>query len=239
MRIEHFKEAFNQQDVFTTSDIRNFFLNIEEQLTNSAINWRIHQLIKLDVISRVGRGKFKVGSPNKFKPVLSNKEISIAKHIKKHFPFIDYCIWNSAIIKEFSLHQSFNHFIIVETERDTLDAVFQDLKEKYKNVFLKPKQEIVENYLLDIKEAIIVQHLVSEAPVHQVQNTPTITIEKLLVDLAHGKNLFYFYQGYELSNIFQQAFDKYTINVSTLFRYASRRKKKEEIIKLLKSINRH
>ena len=239
LKINHLLERYKHQDVFTTKDIRNFYSLFEGAIPNSTINWRIYQLIKSGIISRIGKGKYKVGKADIFKPILNEKEISIGKYIEKHFPFIDYCLWNSAIVKEFSLHQSFNRFIIVETERDTLDAVFHHLKEKYKYVYFKPTKDIVENYLLDIENVIIVQHLVSEAPLQKIHNTPTITIEKLLVDLVYGKSLFYFYQGYELKNIFQQAFDKHTINKSALLRYADRRKRKDEINKILKTINRH
>lgn len=90
-----------------------------------------------------------------------------------------------------------------------------------------------------MKNIIVVQNLVSEAPLQKVNNIPTVTLEKLLVDLVYGKDLFYFYQGYELHNIFQQAFDKYTINESRLLRYADRRKKKVEVLELIKTINRH
>ena len=90
-----------------------------------------------------------------------------------------------------------------------------------------------------MKNIIVVQNLVSEAPLQKVNNIPTVTLEKLLVDLIYGKDLFYYYQGYELHNIFQRAFDKYTINESRLLRYADRRKKKVEVLELIKTINRH
>jgi len=233
--IQHFKNY----DIFTNKDVFEFYRTDEKKLSKSTVNWRIYDLIQSGLISRIGRGKFKVGSSNKFRPTLNKKELAIGHHIRKHFPFIDYCIWNSTIINEFSRHQSFNDFIIIETERDVLDAVFYALKEKYRKVYLQPKRDIVEHYLLEMSNVIIIQHLVSEAHIQNIEKIPTITIEKLLVDIVFGKELFYFYQGYELVNIFNQAFDKYTINTSTLVRYASRRKRKQEIIKLLKSINRY
>ena len=196
-------------------------------------------MVQSGTISRVGRGQYIIGASSDFKPEIGRKEASIAKQLKTQFPFIEYCIWKTDVIQAFSLHQSYTDFIIIETERDSLEAVFHFLKEKYKKVYLKPDKHIVEHYLLEMKDIIIVQHLVSEAPLQMVNNIPTVTLEKLLVDLIHGKNIFYYYQGYELQNIFQRAFDKYTINKSRLLRYADRRKKKVEILDIIKTINRH
>ena len=195
-------------------------------------------MLQLGIISRVGRGKYQIGTSFNFKPQLDNSLLSINNQIKNKFPFADYCVWKTDVIKELAVHQSFTNFTIVEVERDSIDAAFQFLKEDYKYVYLKPKKDIVENYLLDMPNPIIIQHLISEAPIQKINKIPTITIEKLLVDLVFGKDLFYFYQGYELIHIFQRAFDKYTINENKLFRYASRRGKKEEVLKIIKTINR-
>ncbi len=228
-------QYFKDYDIFTNKDAHKFYCIDEKNLSRNTVNSRIYKLIDKRKISRVGRGKFKVGTSKKFEATLSKKAISVGHYIQQNFPLLDYCVWNSSIVKEFSLHQSFDNFVIVEIERDALEAVFHYLKEEYKQVYLKPKREMVENYLLEMDEVIILQNLVSEAPLQKKE----ITIEKLLVDLVQGKDVFYFYQGYELQNIFRQAFDKYTINKSTLLRYANRLKKNQEIIKLLNSINRH
>ncbi|HFA49436.1 MAG TPA: hypothetical protein ENJ95_10525, partial [Bacteroidetes bacterium] len=177
--------------VFTTKDVRNFYTKNEKEMPNSTINWRIYQLVKSGIISRVGRGKFIVGSSSCFTPQISKKELSIAKQIKKQFPFIEFCVWKTDVIGEFSLHQSFIKFIVVEIERDSTEAVYHFLKEKYKKVYLKPDKNIVENYLLELKNVTVVQNLVSEAPLQKVNNTPTATLEKILVDLIYGKDLFY------------------------------------------------
>jgi len=218
--------------------VRIFYIKEGENIPRNTVNWRIYQLLQLGTISRVGRGKYQIGSSFDFKPQLDSSTIFINNQIKKKFPFSDYCIWKTDIIKELALHQSFTNFTIVEIERDSLDATFQFLKEEYKYVYLKPKKDIVENYLLDMPNPIIIQHLISEAPIQIINNIPTISLEKLLVDLVFGKDLFYFYQGYELIHIFQRAFDKYTINENKLLRYASRRGRRKEISKMIKTINR-
>ena len=98
---------------------------------------------------------------------------------------------------------------------------------------------MVENYLLHMKDVIVIQNLISQAPLQEIQKTTTVTLKKLLVDLFCEKNLFFYLQGSELQNIFQRAFEKYTINESKLLRYADRRKKKDEIREMIISIKRH
>jgi len=239
LNINEFLEKFKHQRIFTTEDIRRFYSKNVKELSSSTVNWRIYKLIQSDIISRVGRGKYTIGASSDFRPEVSKKELSIAKQIKKQFPFIEFCIWKNDVIGEFSLHQSFIKFIIVEIERDSMEAVYHFLKEENKKVYLKPSKNIVENYLLELRNIVIIQNLISEAPLQKVNHVPTVTLEKILVDLVYDRNLFYYYQGYELHHIFQRAFEKYTINESKLLRYAGRRKKKVEVLEIIETIKRH
>ena len=94
MKIKQFLQRFDHQKVFTIKDVKIFYSILEESISNSTINWRINKLVQSGVISRVGRGKYIVGSSSDFKPIIGRKEKSIASHVKNHFPFIDYCVWN-------------------------------------------------------------------------------------------------------------------------------------------------
>ncbi len=79
---------------------------------------------------------------------------------------------------------------------------------------------------------LIVRPLIIEAPLTLVDNTPVPTLEKILVDSAGDKELS-FAQGAELFTIFENAFNLNDINVSRMLRYASRRNRKEQIIKII------
>jgi hypothetical protein len=63
------------------------------------------------------------------------------------------------------------------------------------------------------------------------------TLEKMLTDLATDKELLFF-QGNEIYTIIRTALQKYTVNQSTMLRYAGRKHKREEINNILKTINR-
>ena len=127
--------------------------------------------------------------------------------------------------------------MIVEVEKDSLEAVFYSLKESYKNIFKDPSKEMIEDFIADKDGAIIVKPLISEAPITKMEGIPVPALEKILVDILTEKELFYFLQGNELINIYKNAMDKYTVRYSKLLRYAKRRGRETEITELRKQIN--
>jgi len=193
-------------------------------------------LVELGIIQRVGRGVFKLGETIKFQPEISTTLTKKYNEIKSNFLFIELCIWNTAIINEFSQHQSNRRLIIIETDKDANESIFYFLKERYDNIFLNPDRVILEQYVIDIPNAIIIRPLLSESPLQEVKKVNTITIEKMLVDIYCDTDLFGAFQGNEKKIIFSEAFKKYTINNNKLLRYASRRGRKEEIERFISQI---
>ena len=81
-----------------------------------------------------------------------------------------------------------------------------------------------------------VKNLVSEAPLQKVSDVPMPTLEKLLVDILRDAD-FFCLPGSESEHIFENAFNLYAVNRNRLFRYAGRRKAKEEILSILENLN--
>ena len=133
-------------------------------------------------------------------------------------------------------HQPGNFQIIVEVEKEVTQSVFYFLKELNYPVFIEPSEEILEKYLPTDREAIIIKSLVSESPLQENGKISTVTIEKLLVDNFSDTIIFSAQQGAELRTIFQEAFNKYTVNQSKMLRYANRRRKKESFQAYLNTI---
>jgi hypothetical protein len=209
IQFSEIKKTFKDSEIITSADLFNFYKFSESTVKKATVNWRIFELVH-----------------------------QINSVIKKEFPFIKYCIWNSSILSEFLQHQSSFRFIVVEVEKDALESVFYSIKEIFNATFKKPAKEVVEEFISARQNSIIINSFVSEAPIQNIKNVPTSSIEKLLVDLYCEKNLFYFLQGNELVNIYKNAFDKYTVNQSKMLRYADRRRKKIQIDEFIKSIIR-
>lgn len=241
MRLKKDKDTlsqyFKERDSFTTSDVLDFFAQTHPDIKRTTVNWRIYELVRQGLLKRIGRGMYALGTANCFLPVLTKKQQNISARLKKQFPLITFCCWHTSALKEFFQHLAVYDFLLVEAEREAIDAVFHFVKETHKNTFKEPSREIIENFVLDGKDAVIVKSLVSEAPLQDADASTLPTIEKILVDLVADSEIFFFLQGYELLNIFESALGKYTVNTDRLLRYAKRRNKKEELQKIFTQIS--
>ena len=164
------------------------------------------------VFSRIGRGKFILGKRRNFIPEISLKIKNIYKELEKQFPYIQSCIWNTFVLNELMVHQPGRFYTLVEVDKEATESVFYFLKDKVKNIFLEPSSNILSLYASSEKEVIIIKSLVSEAPVQKIKGVPTITVEKLLVDIFCDEIIFAAQQGGEMQNIFRNAIEKYSIN---------------------------
>lgn len=221
------KAYFKENRSFGTKDIEQFYHGLEPEVKSTTVNWRVYALVQSGILSRIGRGKFVLGKGRIFIPEVSPKIKTLSRDLQKQFPYLQICIWNTSVLNELMLHQPGRFYTLIEVDKETTQSVFYFLKETKKNIFLEPDAEILSLYASAEKETIIINSLVSEAPVQTLQGVMTPTIEKLLVDIFCDDVLFAPQQGSEMSTIFREAFEKYTINENKMLRYADRRGKKE------------
>jgi hypothetical protein len=215
--------------MFSSADLMEFYRTFEPEVKKTTVNWRIYNLVQEGILNRVGRGKFSLGKGDAYIPEISNKLNSVYKKMKSHFPFLTVCLWSTSVLDEFMLHQPARYYQLIEVDKDAMESVFYYLKERNYSVFMEPSEQLIRRYMIDEKEPWIVKSLVSEAPIQLVNGFPTVTIEKLLVDIFCDPVIFNAQQGSEMNQIFGEAFEKYSISESKMLRYASRRRKKKEI----------
>lgn len=204
-------------------------------MKRSTIDWRISKLTEQEILHRMSRGIYSVSKKEfeKFIPEINQTLKQLSGMVLKKFPFIDICVWSTKSINEFMLHQPGKFYTILEVENDAMDAVFYELSSKRKDVFLNPTEEIINKYVINAKEPIIITKLVTEAPTVKVGNVKTSTLEKMLVDIYSDPIIYNTFQGAEMKRIYQNAFEKYHINKEGMLRYANRRTKKEKIETLI------
>lgn len=159
--------------------------------------------------------------------------------MKSDFPFLTVCLWNTSVLNEFMLHQPGRYYQLIEVDKDAMESVFYYLKDKNYTVFMEPSEQLIRRYVIDEKEPLIVKSLVSEAPIQLVNGIPTVTIEKLLVDIFCDPVIFNAQQESEMNQIFNEAFEKYTISESKMLRYASRRRKNKELDNYLNETSKY
>jgi hypothetical protein len=230
-------QHFENGKSFTTSDVYDFFSQAQPDIKRATVNWRIYELVRQGSLKRVGRGTYVLGRETCFSPVLTKKQKTIFFRIKKQFPLIAFCCWHTSALQEFYQHVAGYDFLLLEVEREAIDAVFHFIKESNKDTFKEPSRDIMETLVFDGRDAVIVKSLISEAPLQSVDTVSVPTIEKILVDLVADSEVFFFLQGNEMRTIFARAMEKYTLNRDRLLRYAKRRNKGEELRKIVAQIN--
>jgi hypothetical protein len=213
------------------------FLNKEfPNLAEKTISWKINQLKSKGIINHLSRGIYSLKNKSDYSPELSSYLKSIYKKVKKDLPFINLCIWDSRWFNEFMTHQLFRYYIVVETEKDATDSVFNSLTDFSKKVFLDPDAEIFRRYIINHQEVIIVKPIISEAPLVEFENIKVPSLEKLLIDCLIDKDLFAAQQD-ELDNIYKNVFRKYFININKSKRYARRRDQLSEFLNKVERLN--
>lgn len=237
LHTDSIKHHFKSKAVFKTEDIIDFYKQFEKNVKLTTINWRVYSLVQEGVLQRIGRGKFKLGEGRKFIPEISSVTKYIFKKLKAEFPYANFCVWNTSVLNEFMQHQPNRFFLLVETDKETTNSVFYFLREIKKSVFIEPTNDILEKYIVNNKEVVVIKSLVSEAPTQNINEVETATIEKMLVDIFCDDVIFSAQQGAEKRIIFKEAFAKYTINQSKMLRYAARRRKKEELKQFIITIS--
>lgn len=189
----------------------------------------MYKLVNEGILERIGRGRFVFGEEKDFQPDISPDLKRLFNKVHNEFPYVKCCVWNSSILNEFMIHQPFRFFKFVEVEKDATESIFHFLKGENRSVFLEPGVEIMNNYLPENKTPIFILPLVSEASIQTIKGVETPTLEKILVDLFCDSTTFFAYQGAELTTIFKEAFERYTIHQDRLLRYARRRGRKEQL----------
>ncbi len=165
-------------------------------------------------------------------PVLSDSAVRIVDYLADELPLVKTCIWETRWLHGWMNLQPPSNWIIVETEREVLEAVFYRLTDIAKAVFLEPDRKVVDLYVLQHHEAIIIKPLLSRALTLPVGKFTTAAPEKMLVDIVAEPNLFRAQQG-ELDLIFGNAFREISLDQVKMLRYAQRRHRYDAVVALI------
>ena len=239
--IKKIKEHFSPEQTFTRKELYDFLeLNFFPNLKETTFRWRIYELKKTNIIISVKRSVFKL-SENKelFVPSINNKLTKISNLLRKNFNSISYCGWCSSWLNEFSRHQATSEIVFIEVEKELVTSVFNLLIDNdFKNIYIKPDKFVTETYISENQTSIIVKSLITKSPTKIINKIAVPKLEKILVDLFSDNKYLVAYKGYEQKTIFENAFDRYQLNLSILINYSRRRKKDKLItIFLISDIN--
>jgi hypothetical protein len=230
--------TFSEQDHFSKSELRDFYQDLYEDFDENTFRRIIYSLERDKVITKIDRGIYLLNKNNeqawhlrkKFIPAFSPDVISITNIIRENFPYTITILWETRILLNFMRHQPGQNLIVLETEKESIESIFNFLENKFTGrVFLDPSQDIVEKYALRNTNSILILPMISRSPRQIVNGVPCPKIEKILVDIWSDKSRFFMFHGRELVNIYETIFQNYQISEKTLFGYAKRRKVDKKI----------
>jgi len=226
---DQIRVAFKDKSAITLQELAVYFRNNDDTATDESIRKRISRLKKSGVLVSVGRGVYAITNKPLYKPENDSFMVKLTKIFLSAYPEINSCVWTSAWLYDFMIHQPAHYFYLFETEPDMVEATFNLMKDNNINAWLNPNEQTMQLYVMEKKNAVIIKQLVSRSPLIKSHKANLPMLEKMLVDAWFDKKFFYFLQGGELSTIFNFAFSKYTVNYSRLLSYAGRRGIAKEI----------
>jgi hypothetical protein len=171
-----------------------------------------------------------------FEPLINERIQALNTILVKDFALLNNCIWTTEWLNEWAIHQSIKTYTIVEVEDNACESVFYHLRDKgFKNVFFKPDVLLMNRYVSEAENPIIIQKLFLRSPLMSVKidNGKTVTVpklEKILVDIYCDDVVLSAYKGQEQEQIFQRVFKNYNIDLKTFWAYADRRKRKTSLM---------
>ena len=123
-----------------------FYKELEPNVKYNTVNWRVYALVHSGVLAKTGKGKFILGTGRVFIPELSRSLRNLYHDVRRQFPYVQICVWNTSVFNEFMLHQPGRYYLLVEVDKDVTQSVFHFLTEKKKNIFLEPTAEVLSLY---------------------------------------------------------------------------------------------
>jgi hypothetical protein len=229
---QHIERYFRESERLSKQKLVTSIKEDFPHWSDNTINMYLSKLKKKGKISAPAKGFYELGSIPLFNPEVSGSLKKIYNQIKREFPYITFCVWDSAWLNDLMRHQPFKHYLVVEVEKEASEHVFGFLNETLKNVFLNPNEEIFNRYIQNLEDVVIVKNLVSEAPLIETHKIVIPALEKLLVDMLADTNLFSAQQN-ETQFIMKSAMEKFAINEMKMKRYALRRNRENEVEKLI------
>lgn len=229
--IEQLKQRFNGQPYITREELLDFYRSFEPDLKEATFGWRIYALKEKNLLKPVKQGVYTLSVKPQFHPLLEPRLKELSIKIGKQFPSARHCVWSTRWLNEWMIHQPGRFLLLVEIETTATESAFYFLKdENFRNVYLNPDDNLLERYIYEETETIIVKTLVTKAPIKKEKKISIPILEKILVDLFVDKKLFAPFQGSELTHIYNNAYRLYALNITKLLAYARRRTKEQELL---------
>lgn len=241
-------DQFSAKDTIYKKELVSLLSGQYPDAKPSTLDWRIHDLVQRGLLARSGRGRYRIvasdtRSPT-FIPGIPDELGGWAAKLAEAFPLLTICLWSTQAMRPYLMHVPSIEYWLLEVDRDAVDSILTFVQSVYGSEQNQVTMPVVraddlttmELYLTDATRILLIKPLISEAPLQHVDGVPTITAEKLLVDLIADDDLFFMYQE-ELPRIVEGITTRYIINTDKAQRYARRRNQLPQLNALLTQAN--
>lgn len=218
MRVSDYKEdctaLLDRKGVLTVED----FMALWPGVPAPTVYSRIRSLQRDGTLSQAGRGEYLPAHKVRFQHIVSEKMRAVRECLLEECIGTDYCL----------CERSGNLF--VEVAKSEIPRVETTLKKHFPKVVLQKEAEAFPSVL---EGYVIVDRLVTDAPLTEIDSIPLPSLEKSLVDRLFRKRM----NGKERRLELQKTMETYPVNVSRMRRYASRRGVREELSSCLSELD--
>lgn len=231
---------FGNQPVLSRKELLARMATLNPTLQQATLDVYLHRLTQRNQLVHAGRGVYALpggATVANFAPAVPPELASLWQATAAELFLDSGCVWTTQWLNDFTIHQVMRTVQLIEVAPEALQSTYYALRDRLGGrVFLQPDARVLELYVAEIPDAVLVLPLMSRAPVQRVAATPVPRLEKLLVDLLSDPTLFAAYQGEELRTIYRTAARQYRLDARTLFSYARRRGKAPVLRKLLLTV---
>lgn len=219
---------FSRSDLLTALQAHGVSINMP------SFKKLLQKLLSTGEIAKAGRNAYFIPSTDlaEYKYSYSKTVSSIASRIAEDFPALEYAIFELQQLNEFVNHQIAHNAIFVYVPAETMDFVFDMLREDTSGtVLLNPNIDEYHKYWSD--NMIVVKRLISESPSGRKVKWHS-RVEKIMVDMIADKLLSAIVSPAELPRVYEDIFAQYIVDESSMFRYAKRRNSLTKIKQFIK-----
>ena len=234
--LKGFYEDFDVGDEISRDDIKAFFLKFYEDISDASLAWRIHDLKRQRMIVSHGGDMFSVIDKDDFVDFPNESDAHLVRLLmdfnetgvllKSRFGQglnVNVSVWNTAILNQYTVHQTYMNYNIVEVDRDRIRNLHLYLMEKQIDAFMMKDIKGLSHYLSD--QSVIVAPLPSRSPLENRKSVRSNyvgypKVEKVLVDIFAYNDTLLPYDISEIENIYRSMYKRHIIKTKTVLQYA-------------------
>ena len=213
----------SEQKSFNLEDFAAVCQDDDRPRSEAFMRKKLQELLKAGEVVRVGRNAYCVPTSKLscYQHEYSEYACHVANIVRENYPTVAFTIFELVQLNEFINHQLADNVLFLSVEDEIVEFVFDTMKERFPGkVLLAPTLEIYHQYWYE--DMIVVDKLITEAPKSRTEPWHT-RLEKMLVDLLSSQILLESISESEIPVVLEDAFSKYVVDESCLFRYAKRR----------------